>query len=248
MALTLTQSATAVAVNSQVSFLASGGTEPYVYAVVAGGAAGTINSSTGVYVAPAVINADPKKAYDTIRVTDAVAATTTLRILIGTPLILFCDIVQKEMGLANGRVYLWDQKIMQPTDSDLYIAVSVPSCKPFGNVNSYASATGGLESQQYVMMQARVTIDMISRGPEARDRKEEALLALASTYSQQQQTSNSFYIAPLTSMGGFINLSDVDGAAIPYRYQISVNMQYSVSKTKSVSYFDDFSSQTVINE
>ncbi len=234
MTLALTQSATAVGVLAPASFLAVGGTEPYVYSIDAGGAGGTIDPDTGAYVAPAVLT--PGKSFDTVRVTDDDATEATTTILVGSPLLLFCDIIQSEMGLANGRVYLWDQKIMQPTDSGVYVAVSVVTCKPFANVNRATD-----ESQQYLSMMAQVDVDIISRGPAARDRKEEVLLALGSTYSEQQQTANGFYIARLPPGMRFINLSNVDGAAIPYRYKISVNIQYCFTKNTAIEYYDDFS-------
>lgn len=243
MALTLTQSSTAVAVNCPASFLASGGTGPYIYAVLPGGAGGSINALTGEYTAPTTVSPNPAQLYDTIQATDSLAVTGTAQILVGTPLLLFCEIIQKEMNLPSGRVYLWDQKIMQPTDFNLYIAVSVSACKPFGSSNRTGSIIGGLEATQFVSMHATVDIDIISRGPAARDRKEEVILALNSIYAQQQQDANSFYIGKLST--GFINLSQVDGAAIPYRYRISVAMQYAVAKVKSAPYFDDFTDDLI---
>ncbi len=242
MALVLAQSATAVAVNITASFLASGGSAPYLYSVLPGGAGGTIDPSSGVYTAPAVVSSDPAALYDTVQVDDYAAATATAQILVGTPLLLFCEVLQREMGLANGRVYLWDQKLMQPTDSGLYIAVSVPSCKPFANINRPSSSGGGMVAQQSVNMQATANVDIISRGPAARDRKEEVILAFGSNYAQTQQEANSFYIARLPSSGRFLNLSDVDGAAIPYRYRIPINLLYAVSKTKAIQSFNDFTS------
>lgn len=245
MVLSLTQTATAVATRTPASFLAVGGTSPYIYSVLGGGAGGSINASTGAYVAPLVVTSNPLAAFDTIQVVDSLAAIATTQILVGTPLILFCDIIQTQLGLANGRVYLWDQKIMQPTDSDLYVAVSVPTCKPFANSNRAVSITGGLAAEQFVSMLAVVDIDIISRGPAARDRKEEVILALASDYSQRQQTSNSFSIGRLST--SFLNLSDPDGAAIPYRYKISVNMQYAVAVTTPTSFFDTFTDSELTN-
>lgn len=236
--LSLTQTATALAAKSVASFLAIGGTSPYVYSVVAGGAGGTIDPGTGVYTAPPVVDSHPQKGYDTIQVTDSLSVVATSQILVGTPLILFCDIIQNQLVLANGRVYLWDQKIMQPTDSDLYVAVSVPTCKPFASSNRATSNGGSLDANQFVSMLATLDVDIISRGPAARDRKEEVILALDSNYSRQQQEANSFYVGKIST--AFLNLSEVDGAAIPYRYRISVNMQYAVSRALPTSYFDDF--------
>lgn len=241
MTLALTQTTAAVAPNVPASFLAVGGTAPYAYQVLPGGAGGTINAATGAYTAPAVAQSALPRVYDAIRVTDALAATSTSTILVGTPLLLFCDVIQKEMELADGRVYLWDQKIMQPTDSDLYIAISVASCKPFANVNRQTTTPlGDYVQEQVVNMLATCDIDIISRGPAARDRKEEIILALNSIYAQQQQEINSFYIGKLPPGGRFVNLSEVDGAAIPYRFRISVNLQYAFVKTKSAPYDDSF--------
>jgi GGDEF domain-containing protein len=157
---------------------------------------------------------------------------------VGTPLLLFCEVIQREMGLSNGRVYLWDQKLNQPTDSGLYIAVAVVNCKPFANVNR--QSTSGTQSEQFVSMLALLDINIISRSAAARDRKEEIILALNSIYAQQQQEANSFYIAKLSPLAGFVNLSEVDGAAIPYRYKISVNIQYAYKKTSALQYFENF--------
>lgn len=244
MSIQLTQSATAISVGINAWFLAVGGVEPYVYSVLPGGADGSIVAATGEYYPFIVPPTNPALNVDTIRVTDAVGATADAQILIGDALLLFCEIIQRQMGLPPGRVYLWDQKLFQPTDNDLYIAVSVPSCKPFGNVNR-PEENGNLRSDQFVTMQARVDIDIISRGPAARDRKEEIILALASTYCQQQQTSNSFYVSRLSH--SFLNLSHVDGAAIPYRYKISVNMMYAYSKMRQIQYFDDFTHEETID-
>lgn len=237
MSLTLSSTLTAITPGLTSSFGATGGTEPYTYSVLPGGAGGSINSGNGTYVAPATVNFNPAQLYDTIQVTDALAATATAKVLVGTPLLLFCEIIQREMALADGRVFLWDQKIFQPTDAGLYIAVSVPRCKPFGN-NTKTNSSG--DPVQSVNMLATVEVDIMSRGPDARERKEEIILALNSQYAQAQQAANSFNIGRLPTPSGFQNLSVVDGAAIPYRYNISINMQYFVTKTKPFPYFDAF--------
>ncbi len=239
MTLALTQNLTAIAANMLASFLAVGGVSPYTYSVIAGGAGGTINASTGQYTAPAQASSSPNGAYDTIQVVDSAAAVATSQILIGTPLILFCDVIQTGLGLANGRVYLWDQKLMQPSDNSLYVAVSVSACKPFGVGNQ---SIAGQQSQA-VNMQASLDIDIISRGPAARDQKELVILALSSVYAEQQQEANSFYISQLSN--SFVNLSHVDGAAIPYRFRISCKLIYCVVKTQPEAYFTQFASPTI---
>lgn len=239
MSLILAQTSTAIIPTMNAFFQASGGTPGYVYSVRQGGAGGSINSTTGEYFGRGDMGSTPQTLYDTIQVKDALGAIATAQILVGTPLFLFCEIIQKELGLANGRVYLWDQKVFQPSDNDLYVAVSVPSCKPFAN-NIEAYPSDWTAVTQTVNMLATLDIDIMSRGPAARDRKEEVILALNSFYAQSQQEINSFNIGKLPPGARFVNLSMIDGAAIPYRFRISINMQYAFSKSKPIDYFDTF--------
>lgn len=246
--MTLTSTMSAVGPNITSSFLASGGTAPYAYSVLPGGAGGTIDPSTGLYTAPVAANSNPSMAYDTIQAVDNVAVTATSQILVGNALLLFWDILKTELSLADDHIYLWDQKLMQPTDSTLYIAIGVVNSRPFGNTNGPDGSGGGLTSIQSVNMLDEISIDIISRGPEARDRKAEVIMALNSNYAQQQQTANSFNIGQLPAGAQFINLSEVDGAAIPYRFRISVNLQYFVVKSKQVPYFDNYDPVQVTTE
>lgn len=251
MSLVLSQNVTAISYGGlTTSFLGIGGTAPYTYSILAGGAGGSIDFATGIYTSPFNIPSTPKTSIDTIQVVDSLAAVATSTISIGTALELLCDVLQNQlsaspMNLLPGRVYLWDQKINEPTDNAPWIAVSLLTCKPFGNNITYASDSG-LSSVQSVNMQGTVTIDIISRGPAARDFKEFVLMALNSVYSEQQQEANSFYIGRIPT--SFVNLSQVDGAALPYRYQISVAIQYCVTNNISVQYFNDFdTSEIVVN-
>lgn len=242
MSLSILTSYSAITPGKKVSFKGVGGVEPYTYTVTAGGAGGTIDSN-GLYTAPDVLPVDPSKAFDTITVTDSdvtpVSVSTT--ILVGGALLMTCDILQKELGLAAGRVYLWSQKIMQPTDSALYVAVSVISSKILGNNRRNAESVSDLSSDQSVNVLATLGIDIISRSTEALHRKEEVLLALNSDYALKQQELNSFRIGTTPAGGQFTNLSGIDGAAIPYRFHIPINIQYVYTKMKTVDYFDSFS-------
>lgn len=238
MALSIIQNVSAIAYGGlNTSFVGIGGTGSLTYSVLTGGAGGTIDPSTGIYTSPLGIPTTPQTSVDTIQVEDSLSATATTTILIGTALELVCDIIQTEMNLDNGRVYLWDQKINEPTDNGLWIAVSMPLCKPFGNNISF-DGTSGLQSNQVVNVVANIDIDILSRGPSARDQKEFVIMALNSVYSEQQQEANGFQISRLTT--SFINLSQIDGAAIPYRYKISCRLNYAVTKSLAVPYFDTF--------
>lgn len=244
MTLSLTQNYSAVVPAANfVQFVATGGSTPYTYAVLPGGAGGLINPTTGAYSAPPSMTAYPAtRLYDTIQVTDSLLATATASILVATPIFLVLDILQTQLGIDSSHIFLWDQKTFQPVDSSLYIILSVVNCKPFGN-NIYPLSNGS-NAQQYVSMYAKIDLDIISRGPAARDQKEFVVLALNSIYSQQQQEANGFYISKIPTP--FIDLSNIDGAAIPYRFKISYAIQYVQSLTRSVPYYDQFPTEQIV--
>lgn len=238
MALTLYGNVTAMAPGLTASYVGQGGVAPYTYSVVPGGAGGSINASTGVYTAPASVPTDPATLYDTIVVTDSASATASVQVLIGSALLLFCDILKHELNISDDHIYLWDQKIFQPTDSDLYMAVGIISSKPFGNTNYF---DGNLNTQvQSVNMCDQLSVDFMSRSSQARDRRGEVIMALNSQYAESQQELNSFRIGILPTGGSFINLSQIDGAAIPYRFNLTINLQYFVTKIQSSQYYDSF--------
>ena len=240
MALTLTQNYTAISPGITASFLPVGGTAPYTLSVVPGGCGGTINSASGIYTPPSSVSTNPATISDIIKCTDSASGVVTASILVGTPLLLLCDIIQNQMGLANGRVYLWDQKIIAPTDNGLFVAVSEESVKIFGN-NLYYDLNGNSISSVNCM--ANIGIDIISRGPAARDQKELVVAALVSQYSNQQQEANSFLISRVST--NFINLSEIEGAAIPYRFRISCALHYAIQNTTAIGYYNTFTTPTV---
>lgn len=243
MSISLAQTLTAVGINITASFAAGGGTPPYTYSVRSNGAGGSINSSSGLYTAPSIVNPDPAFTYDIIQVVDSLGAKAQANILVGTPLTLFCDILQTELDIPTDRIYIYNQKIMQPTNAGLYIAVGILQAKPFANTNSFDGT--GANSIQSVNMMTTLMLNIISRDTSALNRKEEVIAALISNYSQTQQYANSFMIGRIPPGGQFVNLSEGDGAAIPYRFNISVNMQYFYKKVVPVDYFDDFTAPTI---
>lgn len=233
MSLSLLQTATAMNTNLTLPFSAVGGTEPYVYSVVPGGAGGSINSSTGLYLSPDVTGSD------TIKVIDALSAEATADILVCDPIELFCDVLKHEMGLSDDQVYLYNQKFVTPNDSRIYLIVGFLMSKPFSNSLRFDGSVSGLNTIQSTNISSTLNIDIFSRGPTARTRIGELIMALQSEYSQSQQFLNGFRIYPISTR--FHNLSYLDGSAIPFRFNLNVNIQYFVSKTIPVEYYDSFS-------
>lgn len=154
------------------------------------------------------------------------------------PLQCLCEIIQTEMGLADDQVYVYQQKINIPPDDRIYIAVGELSSKPYSNINKTVEIDGVLSEEQSTNFAVQASIDIFSRSTQALFRKEEIILALGSNYAQQIQEAQAIRIARISQ--AFNNLSQLEASAIPYRFQISVTVQYKVTKTKAIPYYDKF--------
>jgi hypothetical protein len=242
MSISLLQNATAVAYGgTNLPFQAVSGVAPYTYSVQAGGAGGSINPSTGLYVSPSNTGVDTIIAIDS---TTPSPQMVTATVIVATPIELVCDIIRKQMGFSTDQVWLYNQKVNIPNDSRPYVTVGVLTCKPFGNSTSWDSSGSGLGAVQSTNFLATLSIDILSRGIQALELKERVLLTLSSIYAEQQMELNSFRIFQIST--NFVNLSEVDGAAIPYHFNISVGLQYFVKTTQSVGYFDTFGADSVL--
>lgn len=232
MAITISPSPAEVNQNGTIQFSATGGTGPYVWTLVSG--IGSITTG-GLYTAP------HKSGVAVVRVTDSLAEKATLQLSVQSALTWLCKIIKSELELSDDQVFLWESKLIVPNDYRLYVTVGTVSCKPFANSREYvpvAGLGGGLNVLQSTNFLLTASIDIYSRGVDARDRKEEIIMSLNSHYGLQIQQAYGFKIATISS--SFLNLSEVDGAALPYRFNISVALQYKITKTKSVDYYDDF--------
>lgn len=243
----LKQNVDAIAFSASTPFKASGGVPPYVYSVAPGGAGGTIDASTGLYTAPSTrTDESPDKTIDTITVTDSTSDIASADISVLSPIELFCDVLKTELGLSDDQVILYNQKLKIPSDSRLYIAVSILTCKPFANTNTQEDVEGIFSEVQTTNFQSVLSIDVYSRSTIALTRKEDVIMSLKSTYAEQQMNANAMKIASIPS--AFTAVNQEDGAAIPYRFNISVAIQYMSKKVKAIEYYDDFDDAEVTTD
>ena len=246
MTLSLLSFLTAIRPGLPVSFTGVDGTPPYIYSVSDIGdiAGGTINSTTGIYTAPAQLPESPKNQYDTIIVTDSDLNIASKKIMVASPILLLLDIIKKYMSLDDNHIYLWNQKLKEPDDYSIYIVLSNPYSTPFANNIKFDPETNQniLSTNEFDI----IDINAYSRGPVARDKKSKVLKAINCQYSQQQQSINSFRIGQLPFSRKFNDLSGIDGAAIPYRYQISISLTYSTVEFENADYYDTFEQSTLL--
>ena len=164
------------------------------------------------------------------------------------PLKVIADILQTKLGLKAGRVMLYNQKYNIPKDDKIFIMVGEEDNDVYAaSTNTMDTPDGsGYEERNDVLVRATAVIDVLSAGPEARERKHEVIMALNSIYSQQMQELNSLRIANLPV--GFVNTSDLEASQMLNRFTIKFNILYRKSNNSSVDYYDKFKTEVVGNK
>lgn len=216
----------------RVPFAAFDGVEPYVFSVAPDGIGGTVTQD-GFYTAP------NKTGTDTIIATDANGDTAEYQMGVGVGLHFLADIIRKEMNLSVDQVIIENQKFNIPKDSRVYVSVKTLTMRAIANRNHFIDGDEG----QSVNMFGPVDVAIYSRSTEALTRKEEVVMAMNSNYAKNQQQLNGFLIGKI---GNIVSLSEIDGAAIPYFFNVNLNIQYAVTKQRPVDYFDSFELDDVI--
>lgn len=163
------------------------------------------------------------------------------------------DILEVEMNLApaiptstnpaDRRVFIYNQNFDLPNYQKMFVVLKENPGKAMAVKSSFDPVTNN--EVQELIIQKEITIDVLSRNAEARQRKEEVLMALASVYSQQQQELNGFRVFSYPT--SFVDVSEAEGAGNIYRYRSSVFLHVRYKKQKGVEYYDTFDYNTSMN-
>ena len=160
------------------------------------------------------------------------------------PIKVLADVIKGEMGLEAGQVMLAFQSWEIPKDDGLYVAISVLSGKAIGNNNYLEDAGAGLANEiQQIAMTEMVQIDVMSFNSDARARKEEILMALASQRCLRAQADYSFQIAGMPQ--GFANASSLEETKYLNRYTTTLIIKSIKTKTKTAEFYDTFDTTEV---
>lgn len=159
------------------------------------------------------------------------------------PIKQICKILQTQLALTNEQIWIYNQKRDIPNDFGIYYVVRYDGQRIIGNIRREYETTTGLMEYQSVHNLAMFSVDILSRSSQARDAKDQVIMALNSTYSQQVQEANGFQIARNSFQ--VTNTSEVEGVAELNRFSISFNVTYMSEMTKSIDYFDTFSKEVI---
>ena len=154
------------------------------------------------------------------------------------------QLIQTYMDLPAGKVWLKNEKIPLPSDNTFVISIGFMSLKAMGNSRRQTTILGVMSEEIASNMYGTIAIDIYGRTFDVVTRKEEIMQALNSTVCRELQIKNAFMVGsmPLT----FTGLSELDGSAIPYRFQITFAVQFLSKKTKTgLEYYDNFRKEEI---
>jgi hypothetical protein len=154
---------------------------------------------------------------------------------------VLASLIQTELGLADDRVMLGNQKWRIPPDDGLYIVVQyLGGGRTFGSYSKQVvdpQTTELLEVMSVNMMEL-YQVDAISRDNSARLRSWEIISVMTGTPAQQAQEENAFKIAKLPN--SFVDTSELEASARLFRYTLAFSVIRSYTKTKPVQTFTVF--------
>lgn len=150
-----------------------------------------------------------------------------------TTIDLIRNIIMVDMPFPTERIFLYNEDYVLPPDNGMWIIVAYQGTKPYSNRNStFIDEQGNFMERQNVNTQEQIIIHLMSFNLEALRRKEEVLQALASMYSQNLQSQESFKIAPIMPI---MDRSEIEGGKINYRFDIMLTVLYWYEKIKSAN-------------
>lgn len=163
----------------------------------------------------------------------------------GTTIDLIRNIVMTEMIIPFNRIILYNQDWVLPPDDNLWAIVSFRGSKLYSNNNkTYIDDNDDFVEEQCITTQEQIAVTLMSYNLQALQRKEEVPMSLVSIYSQQVQNRESFKIAPIVSI---VDLSDIEGGKINYRFDILITVLSWYTKTKKVLYYENFPTKITVN-
>lgn len=153
-----------------------------------------------------------------------------------------CQIIKDYMELEDNQIYIQNEKFNLPKDQKFCVTVGFT-----GNSKIVGTSRSGVELEKIsTTLVEPVVVDIFGRTPDVLTRRHEITMAFNSSIGNEIQQKYGFRIG--ANPTSYNNISGIDGAAIPYRFQFIFQVQYKTEKEKSVSYYDTFEKEVKTNE
>lgn len=159
---------------------------------------------------------------------------------------IIVNIINEELGMPTGSVWLRDQNKVIPNDNGLYIIAGIVSAITVANVTEMQQIDNVQTQVSTVQQQENVQVDVLSNSTAAMTRAWEVIAAMQSFYSQQQQELNNFKIFRIPR--NFVDTSDTEGGSTLKKYSITIPCLVWYRKSKAMpivlgDYYDDFATR-----
>ena len=151
---------------------------------------------------------------------------------------LLKQLIDTQLNMPKERVWSANSDNTLPKDKKLFIVLKIDEVKPYANNLKYEYTQSGVNEILTTSVAEDITIALLSRNTEARDRAYEILQALNSTLSQQLQEKNKMHISRL---GNIYDASFLEATAFLNRYDVRIRVIRSYEKVNPVDYYDKFS-------
>lgn len=161
------------------------------------------------------------------------------------PISIVRNIVMNELGLEPERIWVYNADVPLPKDNNLFCILFVNYRRPFSNNVKYENftttvgdvTTEGLNEHQTMNVLEDITVSLLSKNDDARQRSYEVQMALGSTYSQQQQENEAIHISRI---GRVVDASFLEATSRLNRFDTDIIVLCSYEKIKAIDYYDKF--------
>lgn len=154
-----------------------------------------------------------------------------------------CYIIQEKMGIANDRIFIYNQDFKVPQVKGLFIVIQYNSSEVMSNTARIVGEEDSMKEELTLLTKENLTINLMSKDDSARLRKEEVFFALSSTFAEQQQEIYNIKIAELSS--SFTNVSELEGEGMLNRFAIDISLFSWFKKENPIEFYDTFTNNTI---
>ena len=155
------------------------------------------------------------------------------------PIKVVADILAHELPLDSAHIMLNDEKWNIPKDNTIFMVLTYlgPDKTIASSNHTDFSVNPPLEIQQTNKL-LNIQVDLMSYGSDARARKEEVEMALASQYSKRWQEKYQLQIAKQPAP--LMDVSNLEGTSMLKRFTTTISVTALFTKTKPAEYYETF--------
>lgn len=157
------------------------------------------------------------------------------------PDLILADIIQTGLSLTPGRVVVYDENFVAPSDPEIYVIIRKNPARVIGVSKTFDPDTD--EEVKSIALNETYDVEISSQNRTAQERYFEVILALTSDYSVQQQELNNIRIFRTRDIQ---DLSLIEGASALRRYLIPVIIDRVETIRTAIVPFDSFQEPEVV--